>query len=68
MLFALCAIGVSQRSQQRTQGSLFTIQALTPIAKFGIRVKDLVSKSRKRQLSQARGVVCYLAVDELPAP
>ena len=34
-------------------------------AKFGIRVKDLVSKSRKRQLSQARGVVCYLAVDEL---
>ena len=34
-------------------------------AKFGIRVKDLVSKSRKRQFSQARGVVCYLAVDEL---
>ena len=27
--------------------------------------KDLASKSRKRQLSQARGVVCYLAVDEL---
>jgi len=37
-------------------------------AKFEIRVKDLLSKSRKRQLSQARGVVCYLAVDELPAP
>ncbi len=37
-------------------------------AKLEIRVKDLVSKSRKRQLSQARGVVCYLAVDELPAP
>ena len=34
-------------------------------AKFEIRVKDLVSKSRKRYLSQARGVVCYLAVDEL---
>ena len=37
-------------------------------AKFEIRVKDLVSKSRKRYLSQARGVVCYLAVDELPCP
>ena len=37
-------------------------------AKFEIRVKDLVSNSRKRYLSQARGVVCYLAVDELPAP
>ena len=37
-------------------------------AKFEIRVKDLVSKSRKRYLSQARGVVCYLAVDELPVP
>jgi chromosomal replication initiation ATPase DnaA len=37
-------------------------------AKFEIRVKDLVSKSRKRYLSQARAVVCYLAVDELPAP
>jgi REP element-mobilizing transposase RayT len=34
-------------------------------AKFEIRVKDLVSKSRKCYLSQARGVVCYLAVDEL---
>ncbi len=34
-------------------------------AKFEIRVKDLVSKSRKRYLSQARGVVCYLAVDKL---
>jgi len=34
-------------------------------AKFGISVKDLVSKSRNRQLSQARGVICYLAVDEL---
>ena len=34
-------------------------------AKLEIRVKDLVSKSRKRYLSQARGVVCYLAVDEL---
>ena len=34
-------------------------------AKFEIRVKDLVSKSRKRLFSQARGVVCYLAVDEL---
>jgi len=34
-------------------------------AKFEIRVKDLVSKSRKRYLSQARGVLCYLAVDEL---
>jgi putative transposase len=34
-------------------------------ARFEIRVKDLVSKRRKRQLSQARGVVCYLAVDEL---
>ena len=33
--------------------------------KFEIRVKELVSKSRKRYLSQARGVVCYLAVDEL---
>jgi len=37
-------------------------------AKFGISVKDLVSKSRNRQLSQARGVICYLAVDELHAP
>ena len=37
-------------------------------AKFEIRVKNLVSKSRKRYLSQARGVVCYLAVDELPCP
>jgi putative transposase len=34
-------------------------------AKFEIRVKELISKSRKRYLSQARGVVCYLAVDEL---
>ena len=34
-------------------------------AKLEIRVKDLMSKSRKRCLSQARGVVCYLAVDEL---
>ncbi|MCD4825291.1 MAG: transposase [Phycisphaerae bacterium] len=34
-------------------------------AKFEIRVKDLVSRSRKRYISQARGVVCYLAVDEL---
>ena len=34
-------------------------------AKFEIRVKDLVSKSRKRYLSQARGVACYLAVDKL---
>ena len=33
-------------------------------AKLEIRVKDLMSKSRKRCLSQARGVVCYLAVDE----
>jgi putative transposase len=36
--------------------------------KFEIRIKDLVSKSRKRYLSQARGVACYLAVDELPVP
>jgi len=34
-------------------------------AKFEIKVKDLISTSRKRYLSQARGVVCYLAVDEL---
>ena len=34
-------------------------------AKFEIKVKDLISTSRKRCLSQARGVVCYLAVDEL---
>jgi len=34
-------------------------------AKREIKVKDLISKSRKRYLSQARGVVCYLAVDEL---
>ncbi len=34
-------------------------------AKREIKVKDLVSKSRKRYLSQARGVLCYLAVDAL---
>ena len=34
-------------------------------AKLEIRVKDLMSKSRKHCLSQARGVVCYLTVDEL---
>jgi len=45
-----------------------------PIEKFGREkgspniYKDLVSKSWKRYLSQARGVVCYLAVDELPCP
>ena len=37
-------------------------------AKREIKVKDLISKSRKRYLSQARGVVCYLAVDELGYP
>ncbi len=51
------------------QGAKFDISLVELISrvcdKFGIRVKDLVSKSRKRQLSQARGVVCYLAVDEL---
>jgi REP element-mobilizing transposase RayT len=34
-------------------------------AKREIKVKDLISKSRKRCLSQARAEVCYLAVDEL---
>jgi hypothetical protein len=34
-------------------------------AKREIKVKDLISKSRKRYLSQARAEVCYLAVDEL---
>ena len=34
-------------------------------AKRDIKFKDLISKSQKRYLSQARGVVCYLAVDEL---
>ena len=52
MLFALCAIGVSQRSQQRTQGSLFTIQALTPIfAKpDGIPPKKLLDASKLNSL------------------
>ncbi len=34
-------------------------------AKRKIKVKDLISKSRKRYLSQARAEVCYLAVDKL---
>ena len=34
-------------------------------AKRKIKFKDLISKSRKRYLSQARAEVCYLAVDKL---
>ncbi len=34
-------------------------------SRFEITFDELASKSRKRQLSQARGVVCYLAVDKL---
>jgi len=51
---------------QRAKFDISLVELISRVcAKFGIRVKDLVSKSRKRQLSQARGVVCYLAVDEL---
>jgi len=34
-------------------------------AEHKIKVKDLISKSRKRYLSKARAEVCYLAVDKL---
>ena len=34
-------------------------------SKFEITLDELVSKRRKRKLSQARAVLCYLAVDEL---
>jgi len=51
---------------QRAKFDISLVELISRVcAKFEIRVKDLVSKSRKRTLSQARGVVCYLAVDEL---
>jgi hypothetical protein len=51
---------------QRAKFDISLVELISRVCtEFGIRVKDLVSKSRKRQLSQARGVVCYLAVDEL---
>ena len=51
---------------QRAKFDISLVELISRVcAKFGITVKDLASKSRKRQLSQARGVVCYLAVDEL---
>jgi len=34
-------------------------------SKFKITLDELVSKRRKRELSRARAVICYLAVDEL---
>ena len=34
-------------------------------SKFEITLDELVSKRRKRELSRARAVLCYLAVDEL---
>ena len=34
-------------------------------SRFGVEVKDLISKSRRRDLSKARGVICYLAMNEL---
>jgi len=34
-------------------------------SKFKITLDELVSKRRKRELSRARAVLCYLAVDEL---
>ncbi len=34
-------------------------------SKFDIEAGDLISKNRKRQLSQARAVICYLAINEL---
>ena len=46
------------------QTAKFNISLDEPIsrvcARFELRAKDLVSKRRKRYLSQARGVVCYL--------
>jgi len=54
---------------QRAKFDISLVKLISRVcAKFENGVKDLVSKSRKRTLSQARGVVCYLAVDELPAP
>ena len=51
---------------QREKFDISLVELISKVcAKFGITVKDLVSKNQKRQLSQARGVVCYLAVDEL---
>jgi len=51
---------------QRAKFDISLVELISRVCtEFGIKVKDLVSKSRKRQLSQARGVVCYLAVDEL---
>ena len=51
------------------QGTRFNISLDEVIymvcAKFEIRVNDLLSKSRKRYLSRAREVICYVAVDEL---
>lgn len=34
-------------------------------SKFDLEPEDLISRSRKRQISQARAVLCYLAVNEL---
>ena len=34
-------------------------------SRFEITLDELASRRRKRNLSQARAVVCYLAVDEL---
>ena len=37
-------------------------------SKYEVTLDELVSKRRKREISRARAVLCYLAVDELPAP
>ncbi len=51
---------------QRAKFDISLVELISRVcARFEIRFKDLAYKSRKRQLSQARGVVCYLAVDEL---
>jgi len=55
--------------EQRAKFDISLINLISRVcAKFEIKVEDLVSKSRKRLLSQARAVVCYLAVHELHAP
>jgi len=52
--------------EQRAEFDISLIDLISRVcAKFEIKVEDLVSKSRKRLLSQARAVVCYLAVHEL---
>ena len=35
---------------------------------FELTLDELVSKRRKREISRARAMLCYLAVDEMPAP